>query len=61
MNSIIFIRFPYFLCFNSKEEFLRATSSSIMAYILLYGKPEHVERYKKLIDLEVHAIFHAEK
>lgn len=32
-----------------------------MAYILMYGKPEHVERYNKHIDLEVDAISHAEK
>lgn len=57
----LFVRFPYFLCFNSKEEFLKATSNSIMAYILIYGKPEHVERYNKHIDLEVDAISHAEK
>lgn len=47
------LRFPYFLCFNSKEEFLRATGRSIIAYTLLYGQPEHVERYKKHIDIEV--------
>lgn len=55
MNSFSLIsrRFPYFLCYNSKEEFLMSTGRSIIAYTLLYGQPEHVERYKKLVDIEV--------
>lgn len=30
-----------------------ATGCSVMAYTILYCQPEHVERYKKLMDIEV--------
>ncbi|KAH8396072.1 hypothetical protein KR222_002674 [Zaprionus bogoriensis] len=43
-------KFPFFLCYNSKEAFLKAHASSIMAYTLLYGQPEDVTRCREIVD-----------
>ncbi|XP_020814150.1 serine/threonine-protein kinase ATM [Drosophila serrata] len=46
-------KFPYFLCYENKNDFRRAHSSRIMAYVFLYGKTEDIERYSKSIGEEV--------
>ncbi|KRF80861.1 serine/threonine-protein kinase ATM [Drosophila virilis] len=43
-------KFPYFLCYDTREEFIRAHSKSIMAYTFIYGKPDDIIRYKKFIN-----------
>ncbi|XP_022209922.2 serine/threonine-protein kinase ATM [Drosophila obscura] len=45
-------KFPYFLCYESKQAFRKAHSSRIMAYTFLYGQPEDIERQRKSISIE---------
>ncbi|XP_026850238.1 serine/threonine-protein kinase ATM [Drosophila persimilis] len=46
------LKFPYFLCYESKEAFRKAQSSRIMAYSFLYGQPEDIHRHRKSISIE---------
>ncbi|KAH8244044.1 hypothetical protein KR032_012478 [Drosophila birchii] len=46
-------KFPYFLCYENKNDFRTAHSSSIMAYVFLYGKTEDIKRYSKSISEEM--------
>ncbi|KAH8264195.1 hypothetical protein KR038_004388 [Drosophila bunnanda] len=46
-------KFPHFLCYEKKNDFRRAHSSRILAYVFLYGKTEDIERYSKFISEEV--------
>ncbi|KAH8369440.1 hypothetical protein KR009_011024 [Drosophila setifemur] len=46
-------KFPYFLCYETKDAFRRGHICSIMAYTLLYGKPEDMQRLSNSISAEV--------
>ncbi|XP_017035887.1 serine/threonine-protein kinase ATM [Drosophila kikkawai] len=46
-------KFPYFLCYEKKNNFRKAHASRIMAYVFLYGKTEDIERHSKSISEEV--------
>ncbi|ALC48364.1 tefu [Drosophila busckii] len=45
-------KFPYYLCFNTKEEYLNAHAGHILAYTLIYAKPEDVKRIDKSLSKE---------
>ncbi|KAM8719535.1 hypothetical protein ACLKA7_005726 [Drosophila subpalustris] len=45
-------KFPYYLCYNSKDAFLKDHGKSIMAYAYIYNKPEDIRRYSKFINVD---------
>ncbi|KAH8268288.1 hypothetical protein KR026_004200 [Drosophila bipectinata] len=47
------LKFPYFLCYESKIDFHKVHINSILAYTFMYGKPEDVDRLKKAVEEEI--------
>ncbi|XP_023036036.1 serine/threonine-protein kinase ATM [Drosophila willistoni] len=45
-------KFPFFLCYDTKTDFRKANGKSIMAYTILYAKPDDIQRYRKIIKEE---------
>ncbi|XP_030382015.1 serine/threonine-protein kinase ATM [Scaptodrosophila lebanonensis] len=39
-------KFPYFLCYNTNQEFRKANAKRILAYLILYGSQEELKRFR---------------
>lgn len=42
--TLVFYRFPYFLCANTKDEFMLQNISKITSSILIHSKANHLKK-----------------
>ncbi|XP_032588976.1 serine/threonine-protein kinase ATM isoform X2 [Drosophila mojavensis] len=43
-------KFPYFLSYDTKDDFVKGEVNNMMAYMFIYGTPEEIQRFKKYLN-----------